>query len=381
MMRSQASLASRMDWPLFIAAVLIALLGVLNLYSATSVYLRGPVTPGSVAIAERYISQLYWLLGAGVIGAIICAFDYRHIERYAYVIYAVGVFSLLIVLVLARDVRGSTRWIEFGSFRFQPSEFTKLCLVIALAKFLHDDPKNEGRTLKDLLIPALITLVPFMLILKQPDLGTACVHAFIFLTIASLTKVRSKSVLLFLGSSVAGLFVMWEYILLPYQKARIQVFLEPEADILGKGWHAYHSRVAIGNGGLIGNGYLKGMQNQFNFIPDQSTDFPFPVYAEEWGFVGSLVLIGLYMFLSVWAIRIASQARDRFGAVLSVGCAAMIFWHAVINISMTCGLMPVVGVTLPLFSYGGSSVSNIMMALSLLMSVSLRRNIVRPERF
>lgn len=379
-MRSQGSLSARMDWPLFIAAVLIALLGVLNLYSATSVYLRGPVNAQSTAIAERYISQLYWLLGAGVVGAIVCAFDYRHIERYAYVIYAIGVFSLLIVLVFARDVRGSSRWIEFGSFKLQPSEFTKLCLVIALAKFLHDDPKNEGRTLKDLLIPALITAVPFLLILKQPDLGTACVHAFIFLTIAALTKVRSKSVLLFIGSSIAGIFAMWQYILLDYQKARIQVFLEPEADILGKGWHAYHSRIAIGNGGLVGNGYLKGMQNQFNFIPDQSTDFPFPVYAEEWGFVGSLILIGLYAFLSLWAIRIASQARDRFGAVLCVGCAAMIFWHAVINISMTCGLMPVVGVTLPLFSYGGSSVSNIMMALSLLMSVSLRRNVVRPER-
>ncbi|MFO0613708.1 MAG: rod shape-determining protein RodA [Polyangiaceae bacterium] len=377
MKNTNESLLSRMDWPLFICAVLIALLGVLNLYSATSVF----KDPKQIAVAERYISQLYWLLGSGIFGAILCAIDYRHIERYAYVIYGIGIFSLVLVFVFARDVRGSHRWIEFGSFRFQPSEFTKLGLIVALAKYLHDDPKNEGRSLKDLIVPAIITGIPFVLILKQPDLGTACVHAFIFLTIAALTKLRTRSALTFLGTATVALWFMWSYLLLGYQKNRIEVFLDPESDLLGKGWHAYQSRIAIGNGGLFGQGYLKGTQNQFNFIGEQSTDFPFPVYAEEWGFAGSLVLMGLYMFLALWSIRIASQARDRFGAVLSVGCAAMIFWHTIINVSMTCGLMPVVGVTLPLFSYGGSSVSNNMLGLAFLMSVSLRRNVVRPERF
>jgi rod shape determining protein RodA len=376
-MQKGDGLSARFDWPLFIGGVLIALLGVVNLYSATSVY----TDPKQIGIAERYILQLYWLLGAGIVGAVICAFDYRHIERYGYLIYAAGVFSLIVVLVLARDVRGSSRWIEFGSFRFQPSEFTKLGLVVALAKYLHDDPKNEGRSLKDLAIPALLTAIPALLILKQPDLGTALVHVFIFLTVAAVTKVRQKSALLFMASATAGSYIAYHYVLRDYQRARIEVFLNPEADILGKGWHAHNARVAIGNGGVLGNGYLKGLQNQFKFLPDQSTDFPFPVFAEEWGFVGSVVLIGLYCFLCLWAIRIASQARDRFGAVLSVGVTAMIFWHAVINISMTCGLMPVVGVTLPLFSYGGSSVANTMLGLSLLMSVSMRRNVVRPERF
>ncbi len=371
-MRHQETLSARFDWPLFIGAVLIALLGVVNLYSATSVY--------SSAIAERYISQLYWLLGAGVVGAVICAFDYRHVERYGYIIYAVGVFALIIVLVLARDVRGSSRWIEFGSFRFQPSEFTKICLIVALAKFLHDDPRNEGRSLKDLLIPAGITLVPVVLIGRQPDLGTAMVHLFIFLTVAAVTKVRGRSVALFFGTAAGTAYFAYHNLLYDYQRDRIEVFLNPEADLLGRGWHAHHARVAIGNGGAFGNGYLQGMQNQFLFLPDQSTDFPFPVFAEEWGYLGSVVLIGLYLFVCLWGIRIASQARDRFGAVLCVGVTAMFFWHAVINISMTCGLMPVVGVTLPLFSYGGSSVSTNMLGLALLMSVSLRRNVVRPER-
>ncbi len=372
MMRQSDGLASRFDWPLFIAAVTVALLGVVNLYSATSVYGAGPVS-------ERYITQLYWLLGSGIVGAVLCAFDYRHIERYAYVVYAVAVFSLVLVFVLGRDVRGAVRWIPIGNFQFQPSEFTKLCLVIALAKFLHDDPKNEGRTLKDLAIPALLTAVPALLILRQPDLGTAMIHVFIFLTIAAVTKIRARSILLFVGTSVVATYIAYHFVLLDYQRARVEVFLNPEADILGRGWHAHHARVAIGNGQFLGNGYLKGMQNQFLFLPDQSTDFPFPVWAEEWGFVGSTVMIGLYLFLCLWAIRIASQARDRFGAVLCVGATAMIFWHAVINISMTCGLMPVVGVTMPLFSYGGSSVSNTMLAIALLMSVSMRRNMVRPS--
>jgi len=376
MTRQNDGLAARFDWPLFIVAVTIALLGVVNLYSATSVY-QG--LPGASAVAERYITQLYWLLGSGVVGAVLCAFDYRHMERYAYVVYAVAVFSLVLVFVLGRDVRGAVRWIPFGSFQFQPSEFTKLCLVIALAKFLHDDPKNEGRTLKDLAIPALLTAIPALLILRQPDLGTASIHVFIFLTIAAVTKIRGKSILLFIATSIVAAYIAYHFVLLDYQRARVEVFLNPEADILGRGWHAHHARVAIGNGEFWGNGYLKGMQNQFLFLPDQSTDFPFPVFAEEWGFAGSLVMIGLYLFLCLWAIRIASQARDRFGAVLCVGATAMIFWHAMVNISMTCGLMPVVGVTMPLFSYGGSSISNTMLAIALLMSVSMRRNMVRPS--
>jgi rod shape determining protein RodA len=358
------------DWPLFIAAALIAVLGVVNLYSATSVY--------SGARSELYISQIYWLVLGGIIGGVLVAIDYRHFERLGYVLYTFGVFTLLLVFVLARDVRGSSRWIEFGSFRFQPSEFTKIFLVIALAKFLHDDPRSEGRTLKDLLVPALLTGVPALLILRQPDLGTATIHILIFLTIAALTRIRWKSVLVFFSTIAAAAPIVWQYVLLDYQKDRITVFLRPEDDLLHRGWHAHHARVAIGNGGLFGNGFMKGSQNQFNFIPDQFSDFPFPVYAEEWGFVGAVFLVMLYGFLAVWAIRIASLAKDRFGAVLGVGCGAILFWHAVINMGMACGVLPVVGVTLPLFSYGGSSVTTMLSAVALLMNVSMRRYSVGP---
>jgi rod shape determining protein RodA len=356
------------DWPLFIVATLIAVLGVVNLYSATSVYF-GTSRGG---LSEIYINQIYWLAIGGVAGAIVAAIDYRHIERFGYVIYTAGVFSLILVSILARDVRGAARWINIGSFSFQPSEFMKVCLVIALGKYLHDDAKNDERTLKDLAIPAVLTAVPALLIARQPDLGTALVLVLIFLSIAAITRVRRRSLVkLFFGLLVGGALV-WQYAL-PYQRARVTAFLNPAEDLSGAGYHAYHARIAIGNGGIFGQGFMNGMQNQYGFLPDQFSDFPFPVFAEEWGLVGTLVLVALYAFLVVWAVRIASLSRDRFGAVVAVGAGALIFWHTVINLGMASGMLPVVGMTLPLFSYGGSSVTTVLLAVALLMNVSMRR--------
>lgn len=361
-----AKLRDHFDWPLFISAMLIAVVGVINLYSATSVY--------TGARSELYINQIQWLAVGGILGGVVLAVDYRHLERLGYVLYTFGVFNLMLVFVLARDIRGSARWIAFGSFKYQPSEFMKLWLVIALAKYLHDDPRSEGRTLRDLLAPALLTGVPALLVLRQPDLGTASILVLIFLMIAGVTRIRWQSIVAFLASVGVASPVVWYYVLHGYQKDRITTFLNPEADVKGLGYHAHHSRVAIGDGGLFGNGFMKGTQNQFGFIPDQFSDFPFPVFAEEWGFVGSVLLICLYGFLTLWCIRVASQAKDRFGAVLAVGGTAIIFWHAIINIGMTAGVLPVVGVTLPLFSYGGSSMITMLMSLALVMNVSMRRS-------
>lgn len=356
------------DWPLFIVATIIAVLGVINLYSATSVYFNTQKS----GLAEIYINQVYWLAIGGAGGAIVAAIDYRHIERFGYVIYAAGVFSLVLVSILARDVRGAARWINIGSFSFQPSEFMKVCLIIALAKYLHGDPKNEERTLKDLAMPAVITIVPAMLIARQPDLGTALVLVLIFVAVAAITRVRRNSMIKFFLTGLVAIPLIWTFAL-PYQRDRVTAFLNPSEDLSGSGYHAYHARIAIGNGGIFGQGYMNGIQNQHGFLPDQYSDFPFPVFAEEWGLVGTFVLLGLYGFLILWSIRIASLARDRFGAVVAVGCGALIFWHTVINLGMTCGMLPVVGMTLPLFSYGGSSVITIALAIALLMNVSMRR--------
>jgi rod shape determining protein RodA len=362
----------RFDWALFIAASLVAVIGIVNLYSATSVY--------SGARADVYVSQVHWLVAGGILAVFAASIDYRHLERLGYVVYTVGIVCLVLVFILGRDIRGSARWIVLGSFQFQPSEFMKLALIIALAKFLHDDPRSEGRTLRDLVVPALLTATPTLLILRQPDLGTGIVMVLIFVTVAALMRLRWRSMgaLAFLvGVAVP---VGWSFALKEYQRQRIVSFLNPEADLKGAGWQAHNARVAIGNGGLFGQGYMKGTQNQFKFLPDQFSDFPFPVFAEDWGFVGGVLLVFLYGFISVWAIRIASQAKDRFGAVIAVGVGAMVFWQAVINLGMVVGLLPVVGVTLPLFSSGGSSVMTVLIGLGLLMNVSMRRNYFAPVR-
>lgn len=365
-------LRERFDWPLFISAALIAVIGIVNLYSATSVY--------SGARAEQYVNQVYWLVAGGILAVFAASIDYRHFERLGYIVYIVGVMCLALVFILGRDIRGSARWIVVGSFQFQPSEFMKLALAIALAKFLHDDPRGEGRTLKDLIVPFLLTILPVVLILRQPDLGTAIILMLIFFSIAILIRLRWASVASLVGIAAITVPLAWNFGLKDYQRQRITSFLNPEADLRGAGWQAHHARVAIGNGGLFGQGYMRGTQNQFKFLPDQYSDFPFPVFAEDWGFMGGVLLLGLYGFLSIWAIRVASQSKDRFGAALSVGIGAMIFWQAFINLGMVLGLLPVVGVTLPLFSSGGSSVLTVLIGVGLLMNVSMRRNHFAPVK-
>jgi rod shape determining protein RodA len=360
------------DWTLFMCAATLALIGVINLYSATSV--------SRASLSEVYIQQVYWLVSGGILAMLVTSIDYRHYEKFGYALYAFGIVLLVLVFVLGKDIRGSSRWIYIGSFSLQPSEFMKLFLIIAVAKYLHDDPKTEGRTLRDLAIPAVIAAVPMMLILAQPDLGTALILMLIFVSICALTRIAWKS-LVSLGLAVAvGLPLVWTYVLKDYQRNRVTAFLNPDANILGSGWHAHHARVAIGNGGIWGQGFMRGSQNQFHFLPDQYSDFPFAVFAEDWGFVGCLVLVALYGFLVMWSIRVAATAKDRFGAVIAVGVGSLIFWHAFFNLGMVTGILPVVGVTLPLFSYGGSSVLTVLMGVGLLMNVSMRRFYVAPGR-
>lgn len=360
------------DWTLFLTASALAVIGVINLYSATSA--------ARAALSDIYIQQVYWLVLGGILGAVVAVIDYRHYERLGYLLYGIGIVFLILVFILGKDIRGSSRWIAIGSFGFQPSEFMKLFLIIALAKYLHDDPRTEARGIKDLVAPTVLMGIPTFLVLKQPDLGTALIHLLIFVTICLLMRIRWQT---FVGIGVGvGILlpIAWVYVMKEYQRQRILVFLNPEANILGSGWHAHHARVAIGAGGFKGQGFMQGTQNQFHFLPDQHSDFPFAVFAEDWGFVGCFVLVCLYGFLVLWAIRIAATAKDRFGAVLAVGVGALIFWHALFNLGMVTGLLPVVGVTLPLFSAGGSSVLTIMLGIGLLMNVSMRRSWVSPTR-
>lgn len=355
------------DWVLFLVAATLAVVGVVNLYSATSVV--------RASLAELYILQVYWLVVGGILATAVAVIDYRHYERLGYVLYGFGVVLLLLVFVLGKDIRGSSRWIQIGSFSLQPSEFMKLFLIVALAKHLHDAPTSEPRRMQDLLVPAALAVPPLLLVLRQPDLGTALILGLIFATVCTLMRIHWRTLV---GLGAAGAIaapLAWTYMLKSYQKDRIGSFLNPEANILGANWHAHHARVAIGAGQWVGEGFMRGTQNQFLFLPEQYTDFPFPVFAQDWGFVGCALLVGLYGALVLWALRIAATARDRFGAGIAVGVGALIFWHAIFNLGMVTGLLPVVGVTLPLFSYGGSSAITVMLGIGLLMNVSMRRHV------
>jgi rod shape determining protein RodA len=356
--------------PLLAAIVAIITVGLVNLYSATSVYADDLQR---MRLADIYVSQIYWVVVGTLLAILVASIDYRSFERLATLSYLVGLVALGLVFVLARDIRGASRWIAFGSFNFQPSEFMKIVLILMLARFVHNDPKLEPRTLIDLAPAAVITIVPVAFVMAQPDLGTSLIYVFTASSMVAMIKIRKRSILT-LGI-IAGLSVplAWNYLLLPYQKERVTSFLNPEGDKSGAGWHALQAQTAIGNGQLFGEGFMQGTQNQFQFLPDQFSDFPFAVLCEDWGFVGAVVLLSLYCFACIWAIHVASQAKDRFGAAIAIGVGANLFWHVIMNVGMALGLLPVVGVTLPLFSYGGSNVVTMMVGLGLLMNVSMRR--------
>jgi rod shape determining protein RodA len=368
-MALRSGLREQFDWPLFVTIATIAMLGVTNLYSATSA--------AKASMVDIYITQIYWIALGGVMATVVAAIDYRHYERHGWLAYGIGISLLILLFILGRSVRGSVRWLSIGAFSLQPSELMKIFLIIALAKYLHNDPKTTGRTLRDLVPPGLILSLPMGLILKQPDLGTALICAAIFGSIMLLTNLKIQSLMTLLVCFAACAPLTWQFILVDYQKERAlsfwSSFTDPEKDMLDSGWHAYQSKVAIGSGGIWGKGYLQSTQNQFGFVPDQHSDFPFAIFAEEHGLIGVTVLLGAYFLLIVRGLKVASQAKDRFGAVLAVGVSAMFFFHTIINVGMVLGLLPVVGVTLPLFSYGGSSVLTFMIGIGLLMNVSMRR--------
>ena len=356
--------------PLVVVAVVIVTLGLVNLYSATSVYVD---SLQRARLADVYVSQIYWVVVGGLLAIVAAAVDYRHLERLATFLYLGGMLSLGLVFILGSDIRGSSRWIEMGRFAFQPSEFMKIVLILMIARFVHNDTRTEPRTLMHLFPALALAALPFLAVMAQPDLGTSVIYLLITGSILSMNKFQRRSLLAVVAAVAVLVPLSWNYVLRDYQKARVTNFLNPEADKTGTGWHALQSQTAIGNGQLFGEGFTQGTQNQFGFLPDQFSDFPFAVFSEDWGFVGAVSLIALYAFLAIWSIYVASEAKDRFGAALAIGVGSMIFWHAVLNIGMAVGVVPVVGITLPLFSYGGSSTVTTLIGIGLLMNVSMRR--------
>jgi len=351
------------DWVLLGTICLVAALGILNLYSSTSTWEMG--TP-------VYVKQSYWLCIGLVIALAVCTIDYRHLEYLGFIFYAVNLGLLLFVLLFGKTSMGATRWIDLGFFHLQPSEIMKLVIIITLARYFDERGQVHGHTLGDLKIPFLLLGAPALLIMKQPDLGTAMLVLFIGATMALFAGIRRGTLVLLSIAGGLAAFGGW-FLLRDYQKERIRTFLDPERDPLGSGYHIIQSKIAVGSGGFFGKGFMKGTQSQLSFLPERHTDFAFSVFAEEWGFVGSLLLLLIYLFIVFWGIYIARRAADRFGMFLALGVVAMIFWHIVVNLGMVIGLLPVVGVPLPLFSYGGTSMVTTMIGTGLLLNVSMRR--------
>lgn len=352
------------DWVLIILVLMVVSVGIVNLYSAGLNQDQSRDTP-------LYIKQLYWLgIGLGLMLFTIM-FDYRYLEKVAYPLYWLTVFLLLLVMVAGKTVSGSKRWLALGPMAFQPSELAKVAIILAITRHFFPREGKVPLTWRELLFPCTLIMIPFAFIVKQPDLGTALLIALVGTTIILFVGVRWQILLVLASSFVLLSPVLWHF-LKDYQKQRILTFLDPERDPLGAGYHIIQSKIAVGSGLFWGKGFMKGTQSQLNFLPEQHTDFIFSVFAEEWGFIGSALLLLLYTLLIVWGLRISRGCKERFGNLLALGIMAMIFWQIFINISMVTGMMPVVGIPLPLFSYGGSSLISTLIGIGLLLNIRMR---------
>jgi rod shape determining protein RodA len=341
-------------------------LGVLSIHSVTHDQQGG--------IAPYYLKQLIWIsLGAAAF-LIMWAWDYHSLARLAYPAYALVLLMLLFVLVDGRASKGAQRWIALGPFSFQPSEFAKLVLILVLAHYYSKTPRVGW--LQRVILPGLLMLPGLLLILKQPDLGSGLSFVAVYAAMLLMVGVRSQALGVMLLASVMLFPFAWEGVwgsLHDYQRQRIMAFVDPDYDPGGKGYHALQSKIAIGSGELLGKGLYGGTQSQLKFLPEGHTDFVFAVFAEEWGFLGVLVLLTLFVVLIWLSLEIASKAKDQLGALIAVGIVAMLCFCVVVNIGMTAGMFPIVGIPLPLVSYGGSATIMTMASLGLLLNVKRKR--------
>ena len=360
-------LIQNFDWMLLIIILLLAASGLITLYSAARAGL--PVTQAF------FVKQLMWY-GIGLV-FMIASFliSYKQIDQYAYSAYAVCMFLLVAVLVAGKLVAGSKRWLVFGPISLQPSELAKVAVILVLSRYYSRTASTKGMRFRDLLIPMVLIGIPFALIVKQPDLGTAVMILLIAGTLTVFIKVEKRAMIAIVSFGTVAIPMIWLF-LKGYQKQRILTFLEPDRDPLGAGYHIIQSKIAIGSGMLAGKGFLQGTQNALSFLPEHHTDFIFSVLAEDWGFIGSAAVLFLFLLLIIWGLNIAHGCRDPFGALLAIGITALIGWEVFINIGMVMGMMPVVGIPLPFISYGGSAILIMMVCMGILLNISMRKFLI-----
>lgn len=365
MIRIDRRLIEHFDVILMLLIFSVCIMAFFNLYSASF--------PPRVSGLPPYVKQAYFSLMAFSVFLFVISFDYQKLHSWNYPVYVAVIILLVLAETIGNTAGGAQRWINLGFFKLQPSEPAKLMLIITLASYFSRKELTDGYSVKDLIVPIVLTAIPFVLILLQPDLGTAMMLGIIFVSMAMFVRLKMSTYVV-MGSLALGLGIFaWEKVLRPYQKQRIWTFLDPEQDPMGHGYQVLQSKIAVGSGGMFGKGYMEGTQGHLHFLPERHTDFAFSVWGEEWGFAGSAIFVGTYFLLILWGLYVAMYAKDRFGVLLAFGVVALIFWQAAINLCMVLGFLPVVGIPLPLFSYGGSSLMTTMIGLGILMNVRMRR--------
>lgn len=358
----------RIDWNFAGAILALNVIGLINLYSATHGH-------GDLGSNRLFFSQIFWLLSGWFLYFVVTLIDYQIFLRMAYVIYGLNLMALIAVMFVGKVALGAQRWLDFGFFSYQPSESMKLSLVLILSRVMSQKSYPDGLGIKELFIPLVLLIgVPFLIVAEQPDLGTAMMLGVIGGSILFFLRIKSKILVTVIVALVMGGAGGWFFAMRDYQKDRVYTFFDPGRDPRGKGYNSIQSKIAVGSGKVFGKGFRKGTQSQLEFLPERHTDFIFSVLCEEHGFIGSITTIGLFATLFMLGVRIASQARDKSGAIMVVGILAILFWHHFINIGMVIGLLPIVGVPLPLLSYGGSNMLTTMAALGLISSVSYRKH-------
>jgi rod shape determining protein RodA len=351
---------SRIDWNMVGAAILLAIIGCVLVYSAT-------YFGRDAHLANR---QIIWVIIGIVLMAIFMLVDYRLLFDFSWILYAIGIIFLVYLIV--RPGTANFRWIQIGAFHFQPAEFMKVFTALVLAKYFDGTEKvylnwrSVGMTLG-------ILGLPVALIALQPDFGTAITFVPLLAAAMFLGGIKLRYWVMATVAFLVTLPALWLFFLRPYQKQRILTFMDPERDPLGAGYQLMQAKIAIGSGGIGGKGFLQGTQASLEFLPARHTDFIFAVLGEEWGFVGVAVVLALFLFLILRALHIARDARDRGGMFLAINLISFFIFHIVINVGMQIGLLPITGVPLPLVSYGGSQTMVFFMALGLILNVHYRR--------
>lgn len=355
-------LALHLDGPLFIGLSLIAMIGATVVYSASG---RG--MDALEAQGARFALAVVAMI-------MLAQIPPRMIRAATPWVYLFGLVLLVVVMLTGDIAMGAQRWLDLGVVRFQPSEIMKLAVPLACAWFLHERPLPPSAT--SLLIVILAIVVPTLLIAEQPDLGTALLVAAGGAMVMLLAGLQLRYIFGVIGLMVPVAWGAWQFLLHDYQKQRVLTFLDPQNDPLGSGYHIIQSQIAIGSGGVFGKGYLAGSQAQLEFLPERSTDFIFAVIGEEWGLIGLVTVLVLYMFVIGRALYLAASAQDTFARLVSGSLGLTFAVYAVVNTGMVTGLLPVVGVPLPLISYGGTSMVTLMAGFGILMSLCAKRKLV-----